>query len=150
MSGKLSPRARMKMAKLQTMADKVQHVHGMVEKYASTRSDQHAQILVLPLKRALGQLKLDLLGAGFEAMSQLAGSMEVAAGRGTRRQRTRILREGVGSLRFQVEHEQQKVVSEEKAAQRRAEKEQERAEQEQGEPTCRYVGYGALASPTGD
>ena len=131
MSGKLSPATRLKLAALQGMADKVQHVHGMVERYAATRTEQHAQMLVLPLKRAFGQLKLDLMGAGFDVMSQLAGSMEIAAGRGSRRQRIRVLREGVGSLRFQVEQEQRRLVSEDRAAQ---EAEADRAAQEAEDP----------------
>ena len=57
--------------------------------------------------------------AGLDTISQLAGSMEIAAGRGaSHHQKARILREGVGSLRFQVEQEQRKVVTEDQAAQR--------------------------------
>ena len=123
MAGKLSPKAQQRMATLRTMSDKVQHVHGLVERYATTKSDTHADMLVLTMKRAFNRLKLDLLGAGLEAMSQLAGSMELAAGRGTHRQRIRVLREGVGSLRYQVESEQRKVETEDRLAQQRAEAE---------------------------
>ena len=133
MAGKLSPRAQTKMASLQAMLDRVQHVHGMVERYAATRDPRQAEMLAMPLKRAFGKLKLDLMGAGFDAMSQLAGSMEIAAGRGgSQRNKTRILREGVGSLRFQVEQEQRKLATEDEAEQRRAEaaEEAERAESE--------------------
>lgn len=120
MTGKLSPKAQQRMAALRTMADKVQHVHGLVERYAVTKSDTHADMMVLTLKRAFNRLKLDLLGAGLEAMSQMAASMELAAGRGTRRQRIRVLREGVGSLRYQLDAEQRKVETEDRLARRRA------------------------------
>lgn len=123
MAGKLSPKAQQRMATLRTMADKVQHVHGLVERYAVTKSDTHADMMVLTMKRAFNRLKLELLGAGLEAMSQLAASMELAAGRGTRRQRIRVLREGVGSLRYQVESEQRKVETDDRLAQRREEAE---------------------------
>lgn len=123
MADKLSPKAQRRMATLRTMADKVQHVHGLVERYAVTKSDTHADMMVLTMKRTFNRLKLDLLGAGLEAMSQMAASMELAAARGTRRQRIRVLREGVGSLRYQVESEQRKVETEDRLARRRAEAE---------------------------
>jgi hypothetical protein len=69
------------------------------------------------MKRAFGRLKLELMGAGLDTMSQLAGAMEIAAGRGgAPHQKARILREGVGSLRFQVEQEQRKVIREDQAS----------------------------------
>lgn len=134
MAGKLSPKAQIKINALRTMSDKVQHVHGMVEKYAVTKNAKEAERMVQPLKRAFGKLKLDLMGAGFDNMSQLAGAMEIAAGRGgSPRNKTRILREGVGSLRFQVDQEQRKIAAEDQREQRRAaEKEARRARQDQG------------------
>lgn len=132
MAGNLSPGAQLKLAMLQTMADKVQHVYGLVERYAAVRDPRQAEALTMPIKRAFGQLKLELMGAGLDSLSQLAGSMEIAAKRGaSKQQKTRILREGVGSMRFQVDQEQKKVVSEDQAAQRRMEEaERERAERE--------------------
>jgi hypothetical protein len=113
MAGKLSAKAQVRMASLQIMVDKVQHVYGLVERYASSRDEKTAEHLTQPLKRAFGKLKLDLMGAGFDSMSQLAASMEIAAGRGGGlRTKARILREGVGSLKFQIEQEQRQVVSE--------------------------------------
>jgi hypothetical protein len=113
MAGKLSPQAQMKLASLQAMADKVQHVHGLVERFATTRDQRQAEQLALPLRRAFGRLKLELMGAGLDTLSQLAGSMEIAARRGgSATTKSRILREGVGSLRFQVEMEQRKIISE--------------------------------------
>ena len=128
MAGKLSPRAQVKMAALQAMSDKVQHVHGLEERSATTKDARQAEMLALPLKRAFGKLKLELMGAGLDTLSQLAGSMEIAAGRGSsQRQKMRILREGVGSLRFQVEQEQRKLVSEDEELQRRAREQDERS-----------------------
>ena len=122
----------MKLATLRAMADKVQHVHGLVERYATTQDPRQADALAIPMKRAFGRLKIELMGAGLDTLSQLAGSMEIAAGRGSsKQQKSRILREGVGSLRFQTEQEQRKVVAEDKAAQDRAAREAaDRAERE--------------------
>jgi hypothetical protein len=122
----------MKMAALRTMADKVQHVHGMVEKYAAEKNAKLADRMSQPMKRAFGKLKLDLMGAGLDSMSQLAGAMEIAAGRGgSQRNKARILREGVGSLRFQVEQEQRKLEAEDQREQKRAEEAEARREAEQ-------------------
>lgn len=119
MAGLLSSHAQQKVAALHQMGEKVQHVYGMVERFAACRDDRQAELLSQPLKRAFGRLKLELMGAGFDTMAQLAGSMEIAAGRGGGfRTKARILREGVGSLRFQVEHEGRKVVAEDEEARR--------------------------------
>ena len=120
----------MKLAELRKLTDKVHHVHGLVEKYAAAKTPQQARRQELPMKRAFGKLKLELMGAGFDALSQLAGSMELAAGRGgSQRNKTRILREGVGSLRFQMEQEQRNVKAEEQRQQRKA----DAAEEAEGE-----------------
>lgn len=119
MAGNLSPQAQQKISALRSMEDKVQHVYGLVERFAATREARQAEMLAQPLKRAFGRLKLELMGAGFDSMSQLAGSLEIAAGRGGNPQsKSRILREGVGSLKFQIEHEQRKVASEDAEQQR--------------------------------
>lgn len=121
MAGKLSPKAQLKLSALRQMEDRVHHVHGLVEKFATTKNQAQAERMAQPMKRAFGRLKLDLMGAGLDSMSQLAGAMEIAAGRGgSLRNKARILREGVGSLRFQVEQAQRKVVSEDEAEQRKA------------------------------
>jgi hypothetical protein len=122
MAGKLSPKAQIKINALRTLTDKVQHVHGLVERFAATRNQKEADRMSQPMKRAFARLKLDLMGAGFDTMSQLAGAMEIAAGRGgSQSNKARILREGVGSLRFQVEQEQRKIAAEDEREQRKAE-----------------------------
>lgn len=113
MAGKRSPQAQQKIATLQTMLDRVQTVYGQVERYAATREPKQAEALTVPLRRAFGKLKLDLMGVGLDSLSQLAGSMEIATRRGGSQQnRARILREGIGSMRFQIEQEQRRVISE--------------------------------------
>ena len=122
MAGLLSPQAQQKVAALHQMSEKVQHVYGLVERFAAVRDQHQAEVLSQPLKRAFGKLKRDLMGQGFDTMAQLAGSMEIAAGRGSAVQtKARILREGVGSLRFQVEHEARQVVAEDERMRHAAE-----------------------------
>lgn len=133
MAAKLSPQTQIKLAALRNLNDQVQHVHGLVERFAATRDRTQAQRMALPMKRAFARLKLDFLAAGYDAMSQLAGSMELAAGRSASpRQKARILREGVGSLRYQVQHEQRRLKAEAERNQQAAERaEAQRAEAEQ-------------------
>jgi hypothetical protein len=116
----LSPAALQKMATLHHMTERVRHLHGLVERFATTRDPKLAEPLVQPMKRAFGRLKLELSGAGLDSLSQLAGSMEVAAGRGGSVQmKIRILRDGVGSIRHKLDQEARSVASEDQASQAR-------------------------------
>jgi hypothetical protein len=133
MAQKLSSRAQVRLANLREFEQKTQRVYGLVEQYASNRAD--SETLAMSVKRALAQLKRDLLGAGFEQLSQLAGSMEIAAGRRTSQQaKSHILREGVGSIRFQIELEERVTVSDDLAAQERAAQDKLEAEKKQQQP----------------
>ncbi|CAN5851056.1 hypothetical protein BH23GEM9_BH23GEM9_17890 [soil metagenome] len=111
MAGRLSPGAQVRLADLAALQEKVHRVHGLVEQFAAARTG--GEHFLLPITRTFGQLKMQFMAGGFDAMSQLAGSMEIAARRGlSPTARVRVLREGVGSLRFQVELAQRLVVSE--------------------------------------
>lgn len=110
MAGKLSPRAQTRLAELGELDRRVHTVHGLVEQYAVARANLES--LEIPLRRNFSQLKMHFMGAGLDAMSQLAGSMEMTIRRGmAQAAKTRILREAVGSMRFQLELEQRSVVS---------------------------------------
>lgn len=126
MAGKLSPTAQVRLATLGEFVPRVQHAYGLVELYATTTANREQY--VLPMTRAFGKLKLQFMGAGLDPLSQLCGSLEIAAKRGlSPMTKVRILREGVGSLKFQLELEQRAVLSDEEAAQRRSEAEQDGA-----------------------
>lgn len=113
MAGKLSSKAQVQLAKLAEFENKAQHVYGLVERFAAARGKE-AEALAMPLKRAFGRLKIELMGAGMDSLSQLAGAMEVAAGRGgSQHSKSRILREGVTSIKFQLELEQRTILRDE-------------------------------------
>ena len=113
-----------KLAILNEFATRVQRVHGLVEMYATAK--MNADQYLMPIQRAFGQLKMQFMGAGMDPLSQLCGSMEIAAKRGmSPMQKVRILRDGVGSLKFQLELEQRAVVSDDQAKQAREEAEKE-------------------------
>jgi len=116
MAGKLSPSAAARLSILNEFSARVQRVHGLVEQYATNKGNPEQYLL--PIQRGFAQLKMQFMGAGYDAMSQLCGSMEIAARRGlSYMQKVRILRDGVGSLRFQLELEQRAVVSDDQARQ---------------------------------
>lgn len=120
MTGRLSPNAQIRYATLATFTEKVHRAHSLVEQFAAAGSKGGEQY-TMPLSRHFRQLKLQFMGAGLDRLSQLCGSMELAAKRGmSHPARARILREGVGSLKFQLELEQRSIVSEDQAEQRRA------------------------------
>jgi hypothetical protein len=124
MAGKMSPSAQGKLAALNEFSQRVQRVHGLVEQYASSKTNPDQYLM--PMTRGFAQLKMQFMGAGLDAMSQLCGSMEIASKRGlSYMQKVRILREGVGSLRFQLEMEQRVVVSEDQARQEQEAKAEE-------------------------
>lgn len=118
MAGNLSPAAQGKVAILNEFHARVQRVHGLVEQYATSKTNPDQYLMAMT--RGFSQLKMQFMGAGLDAMSQLCGSMEIASKRGlSYMQKVRILREGVGSLRFQLEMEQRAVVSDDQARTRR-------------------------------
>lgn len=127
MAGKLSPATQVRLAELGPLGEKLHRVHNLVEQYASARTN--AEQYLLPMTRAFGQLKLLFSGAGLDAMSQLAGAMEIASRRGlSQTSKIRVLREGVGSLRFQLEMEQRSLITSDAQAQERQRAEAEAAD----------------------
>jgi hypothetical protein len=124
MAGKMSPSAQGKLAALNEFSLRVQRVHGLVEQYASSKTNPDQYLM--PMTRGFAQLKMQFMGAGLDSMSQLCGSMEIASKRGlSYMQKVRILREGVGSLKFQLEMEQRVVVSDDQARQAKEDKPEE-------------------------
>jgi hypothetical protein len=120
MAGVLSPRAQLQINALGELLTKVQRVHALVEQYAAARVNQDQ--FAMPLKRALERLKLEFMGTCQDALSQLAGSLALAVSRGgSVSTRVRTLREGVGSMRFQLELEQRTIASADQEAQAQAE-----------------------------
>lgn len=123
MAFKLSAKGQSRVAVLTEFQQKVQRIYGLVEQYASARGTG-SEVFAMSLKRQLAIFKRELMGAGMDQLSQLAAAMEIAAARGTNQQfKTRVLREGVGSLKFQIEFEQRLVVSTEFAEWEKAVKE---------------------------
>jgi chemotaxis protein histidine kinase CheA len=104
----LGPQERQRLVELETFQQRVQHLHGLVERFAAERQDLEPHINAI--RRAFNRLKMELAGAGFDSMSQLCSSLDTAAKRtGSKPFKARILREGIGSLRMQLDVEQRSV-----------------------------------------
>jgi hypothetical protein len=120
MAGKLSAGANLKIIEIGEFLTKVARVHGLVEMYATARNNPGQY--ELPAMRALQQLKLQFMGAGFDSMSQLCGAMETALRRGgSQVTKARILRDGVGTLKFQLELESRAIKAEDQQEQQKKE-----------------------------
>src|SRR5262245_15395129 len=102
MAGKLSSGAAVRVAQLEGFVPKVGRLHSLVETYATARAN--IDTYQSNLKRNAEQLKLGFMTAGLDQLSQLCGSIAIAAHRaGSQNTKTRILRELIGSLRFQLD-----------------------------------------------
>jgi hypothetical protein len=111
MQWKLTPVAQQKLVLLADFQLRVQRLHGLVEQYATSRTNPF--MLEGPIRRAAEQLKTSFLGAGYAPMAQLAGAITIAVKRGGAvAGKARILREAVGTLRAQVESEQRVTAAE--------------------------------------
>jgi hypothetical protein len=102
MAGKLTAGAQQRVVLLESFTNDVGRLNSLVEQFAVAKGP--TENINSSIRRLAGQLKLKLMGGGLDAMSQLCGSIEMAAARGIQpAQKTRIFRENVGSLKFQIE-----------------------------------------------
>lgn len=114
------------MAQLEDITRLVQHSYALVEQFAAARTGQ--QGLGLSMRRQFRRLKTKLTLSGYDQLGQIAGSLEIAAGRGMGASaKTRILREGIASLKFQLGQEHTLILREEARSDREA-----RAAQDEG------------------
>lgn len=110
--GAITPRGQVKLEALAEITHITQTLYSLTEQFATARQDEDR--IAQQLKRRYGRFKIKLMGAGLDGLSQLAGSMEIAAGRtGSQRAKARILREGVASIRSQVDMEERLIRKEE-------------------------------------
>ncbi len=115
MAGKISPSAALKVIELESYASRVARLHSLVEQFAADKVNPDnwaAQI-----KRTAGDLRLALMTAGWESLSQICGTMVMAVSRsGNHGFKTRTLREQIGSLKFQVDNSIRSVLREDEMA----------------------------------
>jgi len=110
-SWKLTPVAQQKLLQISDFQLRVQRLHGMVEQYATAKVN--ASLHEAPIRRAAEHLKITLIGAGYAQLAQVAASIAMALRRGgSAAGKARALREGVGTLRAQLDTEQRIVAAE--------------------------------------
>jgi len=109
-----------KLSVLETFDMKLFRLYSLLEQYATAKSNPDQYLPAM--QRLLGQLKLQFMGAGFDAVSQLCGSLELTTKRGLGPSvKLRILREGIGSLKFQLELVQRSIIADDEAEMRQQE-----------------------------
>lgn len=105
----------LKIAELESFSPQIMRLNTLVEQYATTK--QGADAFLDPMKRTAGQLKLKLMGVGLDNMSQIAGSIQMAAARaGNQGTKSRLLRELVGNMRFQLDLAIRTIIREDELA----------------------------------
>ena len=115
MAGKYSPGAMLKIAELESFSPQIMRLNTLVEQYATTKANP--DVFLDPMKRTAGQLKLKLMGVGLDNMSQIAGSIAMAAARaGNQGTKSRLLRELVGNMRFQLDLAIRTIIREDELA----------------------------------
>lgn len=106
--GVIGPRDQGKLAALADIARAAQTIYGLTEQFAAARSNEDP--IAQQIKRRCGRFKRSLMTAGFDQIAQLAGGMETAAGRtGSQRNKTRVLRESMSSIRHQLDLEERLI-----------------------------------------
>jgi hypothetical protein len=115
MAGKISPAAQAKLALYEGFTPHVARLHSLVEQFAVAKVKRDD--LKPALKRAAGQTKVRFMSSGLDTLAQQCGAIEMAASRGgSPIQVARVLRELVGSLRFQLELEIRTIIREDAEA----------------------------------
>jgi hypothetical protein len=125
MAGKLSPAAQQRVVLLESFTNDIGRLNSLIEQYA-VAAKTATENLNSSIRRLAGQLKLKLTGAGLDALGQACAAIEMAAARGLQQQqKTRIMRENIGSVKFQIELAIRTVVREdtEQRAKEKAQKE---------------------------
>jgi hypothetical protein len=126
MAGKLSPVAQQRVIQLESFTNEIGRLNSLIEQYAVAPKTAHEN-LNSSIRRLAGQLKLKLTGGGLDALGQSCGAIEMAASRGLQpQQKTRIMRENIGSVKFQIELAIRTIVREDTEA--RAKDKAEKAE----------------------
>ena len=129
MAVKLSPTAQAKVTLYEGCAPHIARLHSLVEQFAVARAKREE--MRPAIKRAASQTKIRFMSAGMDQLAQQCASIEMAASRGGNpNQLVRILRELIGSLKFQLDLEIRTIVREDLEAAAKAEK-QEAAEETQ-------------------
>ena len=119
MASKLSPVSQQRMALLEGFAQPVGRLNALVEQYASAKVGH--ENINMTIRRTAGQLKIKLMGVGLDSMAQLCGAIEQTAARGGQpNQKSRTLREHVGSLKFQLDLAIRTVIREDTGLQAKA------------------------------
>lgn len=123
MSLKISPAAQAKVSLYESFSQHVARLHSLVEQFAVAGPKREE--MRPAIKRAASQTKVRFMSSGIDSLAQQCASIEMAASRGGNpNQLVRILRELIGSLKFQLDLEIRSIVREDLEASAKAEKQE--------------------------
>ena len=130
-TSKMSPSAALKVTELESYSPRVGRLNALVEQFAAEKvnPDNWSH----QIKRTAGDLRLALMTAGFESLSQICGTIVMTLSRsGNHGVKTRALREHIGNLKFQLENAIRTVVREDELARRKEEEKEKDKETKEG------------------
>ena len=125
MAGKLSAKAAEEVEYLELVLRNCTHLIALVEQYAGAKTKGPADMYTQQITRTLTQMRQNAMAKNLGFIADAAGTLGVAAVRGSQLQRCRTLREGVVSLRQLVERTSKATVDADHR--QRAEKERDAA-----------------------
>jgi hypothetical protein len=103
MAGKLSAKAAEEVEYLELVLRNCVHLIALVEQYAGAKTKAASDMYTQQITRTLTQMRQNAMAKNLGFIADAAGTLGVAATRGSQVQRCRTLREGVVSLKQLVE-----------------------------------------------
>jgi len=106
----LTPRDRERIASLDAFQNRIHHVRGVIERFATQPRDQESLSIIV--RRTITQLKLQFTAAGLDNLAQICVNLESAARTGSNHgAKSSKLREGIGTLSRLLEQERRSIVT---------------------------------------
>ncbi len=106
----LTPRDRERISSLDSFQNRIHHVRGVIERFATQPRDHES--LSINVRRTITQLKLQFTAAGFDNLAQICVNLESAARTGSNHgAKSSKLREGIGTLSRLIDQERRSIAT---------------------------------------
>lgn len=107
---KLTPRERERIASLEGFQNRIHHVRGVIERFATQPRDQESLSIIV--RRTISQLKMQFTAAGLDNLAQICVNLESAARTGSNHSaKSSKLREGIGTLSRLIDQERKSIAT---------------------------------------
>jgi len=98
---KLSAKTEEEVVFMEHLLEQCRHLTKLTEEYAAAKKNLDG--FLQPITRTLGQIRQHAMIKNLGPLADAAGILQVAAGRGSQMQRTRVLREGIVGFTQNIE-----------------------------------------------